>query len=242
MKTILAILIVSLSLPAAAFELSAELESGAVDTVYNDVRIPGNGGSSISLTDLGDPGLQPYYRITAGWTYGNHSVGGLYAPLSLTYRGTLNQDLVFRGETFAAGSRASVLFRFDSYRVHYRYRFFHTESFSASGGITGKIRDAEIRVKGSAGTVSKKNTGFVPLLSFRLRYQPTAFLAFTLDGDALAAPQGRAEDVLLSVSWILNDHAELYTGYRILEGGADNDEVYTFSMFQYIAFGAAVNF
>jgi hypothetical protein len=34
-----------------------------------------------------------------------------------------------------------------------------------------------------------------------------------------------------------NDTAALMAGYRLLEGGADNDEVYTFSMFNYAVFG-----
>jgi hypothetical protein len=34
----------------------------------------------------------------------------------------------------------------------------------------------------------------------------------------------------------------LYGGYRILEGGADVDEVYTFSLFHYAMIGAKVRF
>jgi hypothetical protein len=34
----------------------------------------------------------------------------------------------------------------------------------------------------------------------------------------------------------------LRVGYRILEGGADNDEVYTFSLFHYIVAGLVVSF
>ncbi len=63
-----------------------------------------------------------------------------------------------------------------------------------------------------------------------------------LSGDALAAPQGRAEDVFAGLLVSLKPNVSLKTGYRLLEGGADNDEVYTFAAFHYFAFGAVVKF
>ena len=62
------------------------------------------------------------------------------------------------------------------------------------------------------------------------------------EGDALAAPQGRAEDVLIAATYPLSDRFKILAGYRILEGGADNDEVYTFSLFHYAAFGLSYTF
>jgi hypothetical protein len=35
---------------------------------------------------------------------------------------------------------------------------------------------------------------------------------------------------------------KVFAGYRILEGGADNDEVYTFSLFNYAVVGIEVRF
>ena len=49
-------------------------------------------------------------------------------------------------------------------------------------------------------------------------------------GDALAAPQGRAEDVLLAPYVDLSERVRFRIGYRLLEGGADNDEVYNFAL------------
>jgi len=67
-------------------------------------------------------------------------------------------------------------------------------------------------------------------------------LALELETDALAAPQGRAEDVSLRGVYRLSDRVELDLGYRLLEGGADNDEVYTFSFFHYAVAGVRVRF
>jgi len=36
--------------------------------------------------------------------------------------------------------------------------------------------------------------------------------------------------------------ALLFAGYRILEGGADNEEVYTFSLFHYLVAGVETRF
>jgi len=63
-----------------------------------------------------------------------------------------------------------------------------------------------------------------------------------LDGDALAAPQGRAEDILLAATYKFSDNVVIRAGYRILEGGADNDEAYNFSLFNYASFGIAYAF
>ena len=62
------------------------------------------------------------------------------------------------------------------------------------------------------------------------------------DADALAAPQGRAEDVLIAATWRARDTLALRVGYRTVEGGADNDAVYSFAWFHYVVVGLAINF
>ena len=37
-------------------------------------------------------------------------------------------------------------------------------------------------------------------------------------------------------------HLSFKAGYRLLEGGADNDEVYTFAAVHYVAVGAVLRF
>jgi hypothetical protein len=64
----------------------------------------------------------------------------------------------------------------------------------------------------------------------------------TVEGDALAAPQGRAEDVFVGVVVPVNRRLSVKAGYRFLEGGADVDEVYTFALVHYAAVGAIVHF
>jgi hypothetical protein len=93
----------------------------------------------------------------------------------------------------------------------------------------------------SAGLESvKTNVGFVPIINFRMLWKPYDKFGILLEGDALAAPQGRAEDVLIAATYRLSDRIGLKAGYRILEGGADNDEVYNFALFNYASVGLLI--
>lgn len=56
-----------------------------------------------------------------------------------------------------------------------------------------------------------------------------------MDGEALAAPQGRAIDVLFSLDYAWENGWQAGVGYRVLDGGADNDTVYTFATFHHAA-------
>jgi hypothetical protein len=68
-------------------------------------------------------------------------------------------------------------------------------------------------------------------------WKPYEKFGLLLEGDALAAPQGRAEDVLIAATYRASDRLGFKAGYRILEGGADNDEVYNFALFNYASAG-----
>jgi hypothetical protein len=88
----------------------------------------------------------------------------------------------------------------------------------------------------------KVNTGFVPLINFRAEWMPLSRLSILLDGDALAAPQGRAEDILVSTRFRITRDISLKLGYRILEGGADAESVYSFTLIHYIVLGSIISF
>ncbi len=102
--------------------------------------------------------------------------------------------------------------------------------------------DAEISLYGPR-TARKTNTGFVPLLNVHVEWRPGGGpLGVVLDADALAAPQGRAEDILLAATWAVSDAVVLRVGYRTVEGGADNDTVYNFAWLHYAVGGVALRF
>jgi hypothetical protein len=230
-------------IPAAHAQLSVDLESGWVKPGYNDVRIPGDGGTEFSLTRELSADGQFYGRARLGMRLGaRHHVSALFAPLSFDAAGTVDRDIIFEQALFPAGTPLTARYRFNSYRLTWRYDLVTGERFAFGLGITGKVRDAEVALSGGGESDSKTDLGFVPLINLHLDWRATGRTGFLLDGDALAAPQGRAVDMMAAAWWEPTDRLRLRLGYRILEGGAENDEVYTFSLFHYAAAGIRVTF
>jgi hypothetical protein len=157
-------------------------------------------------------------------------------------QGVLAKDVTFGDATFPAATSVNTRYRFDSYRLTYRYNFLRRDNLRLGIGFTGKIRDAAISLRGGGLNSEKANTGFVPLVNFRAEVELGPRFGLLVDGDALAAPQGRAEDVLAAITVAATKHIRFKCGYRILEGGADNDEIYTFALVNYFVLGASWQF
>lgn len=236
-----ACLVLSLATAESGSRFTVDLESGIVSSGYNDVRIPGDTGTEFSLSDDLDAKSTAFVRVRIGCALTDRSTLSLLAaPLEIEAGGEAATDIYFEGETFPAGEEIDAIYRFDSYRLTYRYDLYRTGRLELGLGFTAKIRDAEIRLSGPNAQSKKANVGVVPLLNFRLHYGLTARLGLLLDGDALAAPQGRAEDVLAAITYAHSDRVQLRAGYRILEGGADNDEVYNFALLHYASIGVVL--
>lgn len=224
-------------------QIQVDVESGGVFSGYNDVRIPGKGGTLFSLSEELSIDPSVFFRVRAFYDFNSrHHLGVLVAPLSLSSKGQLDRNLVFEGKTFPANTPLDATFRFNSYRLIYRYDFLLKERLQLGIGFTAKIRDAEISVRGAGLESKKTNVGFVPILHFRMLWNFYGRMAWLLDGDALAAPQGRAEDVLLALKYQASDRMGIKLGYRLLEGGADNDVVYNFALIHYAVAGLIFNF
>ncbi len=220
-----------------------DIESGAVFTGYNNVRISGNAGTLFSLKNDLNPKTNAFIRIRAGYKIkSRHTISLLYAPLIVKYSGLTNKQIEFEGESFPSNTALKASYKFNSYRITYRYDIVNRSKFEFGLGFTAKIRDAEIALNSEGLAASKKNVGFVPIINFRLNYKINNKIGILFEGDALAAPQGRAEDVLLAGTYKFSDQFKVRLGYRILEGGADNDEVYNFSLFHYASVGVTYTF
>ena len=220
-----------------------DLESGLVFTGYNDVRIPGDEGTLFSLKDDLSPEAEFFYRIRLNYTIkSRHTLSLLYAPLETKSKGSIPNDIFFEGALFPAHTELVGTYKFNSYRLTYRYDIVQKPKFEFGLGVTAKIRDAEIALSSSGLNSKKTNIGFVPIINFRLLWKVDDKFGILLDGDALAAPQGRAEDVLIAATYKLSDNFRIRAGYRILEGGADNDEVYNFALFYYGSVGISYTF
>jgi hypothetical protein len=220
-----------------------DIETGIVATGYNDVRIPGNQGTLFSLKDDLKTEAKIYYRLRVSYVIkSRHTLSLLYAPLELKSEGTVPYDISFAREIFPANTKLNGTYKFNSYRLTYRYDIVKSPKIDFGLGFTAKIRDARIAISSGGLTAEKTNVGFVPILNFRLIWRYNEKTGFLLDGDALAAPQGRAEDVTIAAAYQISSHLGIRAGYRILEGGADNDKVYSFALFHYASIGFTISF
>lgn len=224
-------------------QVSLDVETGLVSTGYNDQRIPGNQGTLISFKDDLKPNSDIYYRVRLNYTFSSaHTLSLLYAPLTVKSEGRINKDVNFAGKLFSANIDLNGTYKFNSYRLTYRYDFVQNPTLDFGLGFTAKIRDARVAISSQNISAEKTNVGFVPIINFRLLWRADENFGFLFEGDALAAKQGRAVDVLLAASYKLSNQVGIKAGYRILEGGADNDEVYNFALLHYLSFGVSYKF
>lgn len=220
-----------------------DVETGAAFNGYNDARIPGDGGTKISLSQELEADPTAFVRFQVTRSFGDrHHVTLLVAPLRIEADGSFNRDVRFDSRDFPAGTTVTSRFRFDSYRLTYRYDIYYTEKVRFGLGLSAKVRDAAISLTSANAAAEKTNTGFVPLINLLIQWQFQKRMGLMLYGDGLAAPQGRAEDFLLAFVYDANKHVMLKAGYRLLEGGADNDEVYTFTLVHYATIGMTIRF
>lgn len=223
---------------------TVELEAGAAFTGYNDLQIPADTGSDISLkSDIpSDPALA--LRTRLGLFLGErHRLYFLAAPLSVRGSATLSEDLSYQGTTFPLGTAVESLYRFDSYRLSYRYAFRPRGPFEFAVGAGLKIRSADIAIMSAGAYAHRQDLGFVPLLSLLARWEIAPRFGILLDAEGLVSPFGRAEDALLALEYRPTDKLALRLGYRVLEGGSDGGGgVYTFALFHYAVLGLAVSF
>jgi len=229
----------------AADRWRLDFENGYASAGYNDVQIPKSTGTRFSLTDDFEIKGAYYFRVRLDFRLGaRHTLSALYAPLSVKASGRTAVPIMFNGTAFPAGVEAEGIYRFNSYRLTYRYEIVQTGRWEVGIGFTAKIRDAAISLETDSLSSEKTNVGFVPLLHFRVQWNASPKLALNLEGDALAAPggQGRAEDVALKLRYRLSPAMTLQAGYRFVEGGADVEEVYNFAFISYIGAGLVIEF
>jgi len=209
---------------------TAEVEGGMAWQTRNDVAIPGDTGTRFALDELTGSGPFPVGRLEFSWWFAErHELRAVVAPLEFSGEGSLDAPVSFAGQSFAAGTKTDAKFRFDSYRLTYRYRVHESPQWEWRAGLTANVRDAEIELEQGATMGRKTDTGLVPLLNVAGSWHFATDWRLALDVDTAVAPQGRATDAALKSYWQIREGLELGMGYRTIEGGADNDEVYTFA-------------
>lgn len=211
-------------------------EFGLLENSFNQVRIPGDEGTRFNMRKSFE--TSQYFRLDYKKAFDNgQGIRLLYAPLKLNGDHVYGQDIHFNGKVFNRDQKTKTLYQFNSYRVSYFYEWRKEENWTVNLGVTGKIRDANIELKQGTTKTSRYDLGFVPLFYLWSEYWIDQDTKLTFDFDGLAAPQGRAFDLALMAGHRLSSSVIANLGYRMLEGGVDNDKVYNFSQFNFY-FGA----
>ena len=220
-----------------------ELEVGPVWQTSNDVRIPGDTGTEFSFKDLTGAGPYASGRLMFDWDkWERHGLQFVYIPLQISGTGTLDRPTSFNGSTFAPGVDTEGTYKFNTYRLTYKYSFLKRERWHLRIGGTLLIRDAEIELSQPGVSTSDKNVGVAPLVFFSGEYAFAKRWTGILDFDGLAGGPGRALDLALKVRYDLTDRWGLGVGYRTLEGGVDTDDTYNIAWLNYLFLSVSYRF
>jgi hypothetical protein len=220
------------------------VEAGPARQTRNDVQIPNDAsGTRFSIADAVGSGPFGSVRVDFSWALNDRQdLRFLVAPLGYEASAALPGDVSFNGASFSGARPATITYRFDSYRATWRYTVHEDEAWVVKLGATAKIRDAEIAVEQDGVSSSKTDVGLVPLFHSYAERRLGQRSRLILDLDALAAPQGRAVDFSAQVSFDVGRSLNLAGGWRVVDGGADNETVYNFARFNYATVSAMWRF
>lgn len=231
---LLLVLSFSVASPAIASDMDIRLEGGSAWFSRNDVRIPSDTGTRFDLLDLTGTGATPYFRFYSTWHFNDrHALRLTIAPLQAGGTGILDKDVTFDGSLFTAGTPVKGSYQFNTYRLTYRWTFYDQARWRWGFGGALLVRDADITLQQGATRASNDDLGLVPLLHVHGEYRVNEHTSLLLDVEGAWSPMGRAVDAALMAEHRFDSGWYLGAGYRTLEGGADNDDVYTFAWLHY---------
>lgn len=225
----------------ASAQLSVDVETGIGFQSYNKVRVPNADGTLFDFNkdfEVQSPIIPT--RLKAGYTFAEkNQVIVLFAPLAINYEGESPMDIAFKQTTFPENRTTEGYYKFNSYRITYRREVYQYLSWTVAVGVTAKVRDAVIRLSTLGASEEEKDFGFAPLLHLYAAYDIYKFAAF-IEGDGFAVPSGRAFDFFAGLRVPIKDNVKIRAGYRILEGGADVNSVYNYTLINFINIGLNV--
>ena len=232
------------SVMAADPSVNLRLSVGSSWQTRNDVQIPNDDlGSRFSLEEAVGAGPVSAVRFEMNWAINDrHGIRVLLAPLSYTESVQVDQPVNFAGESFSADQDTDATYRFNSWRVGYHYSLMNNDAGSLRVGATLKVRDAEIRLKQGGTESYDDDVGLVPLLYLAGDYRLSERLTFRADFDGLAGGPGRAIDLGIGLDYAITQRLQIGAEVRVLDGGADTDDVYNFARFNSAALSISTSF
>ena len=227
---------------ASAGRAALAIEGAYFTQSRNDVRIPPVGGTEFSIVDLIGRAPTPTVRVEFTVPLNERQDFRLtYAPLRITGRGTPAGPIRFAGGEFTTRP-TDAEFKFSSYRATWRYRVHAGYTWTWRVGFTAFVRDARIALDQTGVSAEDTDVGFVPLGHLSGEARLSSRWSATVDVDGSAAPQGRAFDVAALVNYRPSPRLAVSGGYRLIEGGADVDKVYTFAWLNAVVARVSVGF
>lgn len=237
------LIIFMLVVASSATALELEVESGGVWFSRNDTRIPGDEGTKFDFLDLTGDGPDPYVQFYATHAINErHALRLTLAPLTVEGTGQLNEEVRFEDDVSAPGVPTKGTYTFNTYRLTYRWMFHQDERWRWGFGAAVLVRDADITLEQGGKKQTSDDLGLVPLLHLYGEYKFNERISALVDVEGAWSPMGRAVDAALKARYEFDSGWYLATGYRTLEGGADNDDVYTFAWLHYAMLSAGYRF
>lgn len=225
--------------------VSVELELGAAQLRKNELQSPND--ASATRFDLarvlGTSSTQGTARVTVKIpTAGGDEWLAVYAPLTFKGSAALGQTVVYEGSSFSGAPQTSASYRFDTYRLTWRRPVIESTETTVRLGVTGLVRDAAISLSQPGVSASRSNTGLVPLLHGSVERRLGSRVSLIGDVDALGSGQGYAVDLSLRAQYAIDKSWAVSAGYRMLDGGADNDTLYNFARIEWLTLGVRRSF
>jgi hypothetical protein len=214
------------SKPVEASNLTLELGQAFVGS--NNYQIPRTFGTKV---ELGSQSIPFYLRLRSVIDVSrNHEITFLFAPFSYQAIKKFNNNVQFNNELFFANQEVNIKYKFNSYRIGYRYHLHEAQTLLIKVGLTGKIRDASIEMSKDGKINRFSNVGFVPLLSTALEWIFIKDFKVILDVEgATGGKNGWALDATTYVQWAFDSKFSGMGGIRYLGGGASVKTVVSFA-------------
>jgi hypothetical protein len=227
-----------------------DFEVGAAYLFQNDGRYGAN-GSSYTAADVGQQrNLVAALRLAIEARVGRHTMIATWAPLDLTTRATLSQDLTFRTTTLTQGTVVDHRYLFDGYRLSYLFGFVPTSRFTFGVGLSLQVRNASVEFRTVDSTpaafVVERDIGLVGALKARARFDAGVLYAqadvdfFNTFGIGLA---GGIHDVALTLGVPIVPGLDFLLRFRLVGGGANvpRRDIYNWGNFGFAVVGVRVD-
>ena len=228
----------------AQSELEIRVMPQVVFGTRNTIQRPNDEGTRIYFNNdfkrKNDAVFSPRFELE--YSNKRHHAIATAALLTDKFEGIAKENILYDGVVFNSGSNIDAVYRFNTYRLGYRYRLVDRPKFIFELGATILLREAFVSLEDNIRKSKFSNVGVAPLLSYRVEWKVTEPMSLLSYGDAFAVKAGRAEDIFAGAKYKFNQNWSAMLGYRLLEGGSDSDKVYTMATFHFISLGVGFKF